>query len=291
VNRPWSRPANEPSSEPALPPGAQLPFQPDVAMSEQVFPTAPVVPDAPVVPYQPIDPFQPAVVPTAESLPVAVIDIRRASRTYYMGDLEVPALVEADLRVDVGEFVAVIGPSGSGKTTLMNLIGCLDRPTVGEVWLAGTSVADLDDDRLATLRSRFVGFVFQAYNLLPRTSALENVAAPLLYQGVGRQERLERAKVTLERLGLGDRLGHQPTELSGGQQQRVAIARALVTNPPLILADEPTGNLDSHAGAEVLAILRELHAAGRTIVLITHDSEVAAAAPRQIHIRDGRLVA
>jgi putative ABC transport system ATP-binding protein len=291
VNMPWSRPANEPSSEPALPPGAQLPFQPDVVMSEQVFPTAPVVPDAPVVPYQPIDPFQPAVVPTAESLPVAVIDIRRASRTYYMGDLEVPALVEADLRVDVGEFVAVIGPSGSGKTTLMNLIGCLDRPTVGEVWLAGTSVADLDDDRLATLRSRFVGFVFQAYNLLPRTSALENVAAPLLYQGVGRQERLERAKVALERLGLGDRLGHQPTELSGGQQQRVAIARALVTNPPLILADEPTGNLDSHAGAEVLAILRELHAAGRTIVLITHDSEVAAAAPRQIHIRDGRLVA
>jgi putative ABC transport system ATP-binding protein len=288
---PWSRPTNEPSSGPVLPPGAQPPYLPDVAVTEQVFPTAPIVPDAPVVPYQPIDPFQPAVVPTDGPLPVAVIDIRRASRTYYMGDLEVPALVEADLRVDVGEFVAIIGPSGSGKTTLMNLIGCLDRPTVGEVRLAGTSVADLDDDHLATLRSRFVGFVFQAYNLLPRTSALENVAAPLLYQGVGRQERLERATVTLERLGLGDRLGHQPTELSGGQQQRVAIARALVTNPPLILADEPTGNLDSHAGAEVLAILRELHAAGRTIVLITHDPEVAAAAPRQIHIRDGRLVA
>ena len=208
-----------------------------------------------------------------------------------MGDLEVPALVDATLRVDVGEFVAIVGPSGSGKTTLMNLIGCLDRPTAGIVSLAGTSVAELDDDALATVRSRFVGFVFQAYNLLPRTSALENVAAPLLYQGVGRKERLARAQAALERLGLGDRVTHQPTELSGGQQQRVAIARALVTNPPLILADEPTGNLDSHAGAEVMGILRELHAAGRTIVLITHDPEVAAAAPRQVHIRDGRLIA
>ena len=222
--------------------------------------------------------------------PVAVIDIQRASRTYQMGDLEVPALVDATLRVDVGEFVAIVGPSGSGKTTLMNLIGCLDRPTSGIVSLAGTSVADLDDDALATVRSRFVGFVFQAYNLLPRTSALENVAAPLLYQGVGRRERLARAQATLERLGLGDRMTHQPTELSGGQQQRVAIARALVTNPPLILADEPTGNLDSHAGAEVMGILRELHGAGRTIVLITHVPDVAAAAPRQVHIRDGRLV-
>ena len=229
----------------------------------------------------------PAVAPAA----VAVIDIRHASRTYQMGDLEVPALVDATLRVDVGEFVAIVGPSGSGKTTLMNLIGCLDRPTSGIVSLAGTSVAELDDDALATVRSRFVGFVFQAYNLLPRTSALENVAAPLLYQGVGRRERLARAQATLERLGLGDRVTHQPTELSGGQQQRVAIARALVTNPPLILADEPTGNLDSHAGAEVMGILRELHAAGRTIVLITHDPEVARAAPRQVHILDGRLVA
>ena len=229
----------------------------------------------------------PAVAPAA----VAVIDIRHASRTYLMGDLEVPALVDATLRVDVGEFVAIVGPSGSGKTTLMNLIGCLDRPTSGIVSLAGTSVAELDDDALATVRSRFVGFVFQAYNLLPRTSALENVAAPLLYQGVGRRERLARAQATLERLGLGDRVTHQPTELSGGQQQRVAIARALVTNPPLILADEPTGNLDSHAGAEVMGILRELHAAGRTIVLITHDPEVARAAPRQVHILDGRLVA
>ncbi|MFI5227404.1 MAG: ABC transporter ATP-binding protein, partial [Candidatus Limnocylindrales bacterium] len=222
---------------------------------------------------------------------IPVIDIRGASRVYQMGELEVPALVEANLRVEVGEFVAIIGPSGSGKSTLMNLIGCLDRPTSGEVHLAGTSVAELDDDGLAAVRSRFVGFVFQSYNLLPRTTALENVMTPLLYQGVSRRERVERATVALERLGLGDRLNHQPTELSGGQQQRVAIARALVTNPPLILADEPTGNLDSHAGADVLAVFRELHAAGRTVVLITHDPDVAAAAPRQIHIRDGRLVA
>jgi putative ABC transport system ATP-binding protein len=235
---------------------------------------------------------QPFLIPppiAASPLPVPVIDIRAASRIYQMGDLEVPALVEATFRVDVGEFVAVVGPSGSGKTTLMNLIGCLDRPTSGVVSLAGTSVADLDDDALAAVRSRFVGFVFQAYNLLPRTSALENVAAPLLYQGVGRRERMDRARATLERLGLGDRLAHQPTELSGGQQQRVAIARALVTDPPLILADEPTGNLDSHAGAEVMGILRGLHDAGRTIVLITHDPGVAAVAPRQVHIRDGRL--
>jgi putative ABC transport system ATP-binding protein len=222
---------------------------------------------------------------------VPVIEIRRASRLYDMGGLTVPALVEADLRVEPGEFLAIVGPSGSGKSTLMNLIGCLDRPTSGEVRLVGRSVADLDDDGLAAMRSRFIGFIFQSYNLLPRTTALENVAAPLLYQGVGRRERLDRARDTLERVGLGDRTGHQPTELSGGQQQRVAIARALVTNPPLILADEPTGNLDSHSGAEVMGILRSLHASGRTVVLITHDPDVASSAPRQIHIHDGRLSA
>jgi len=220
----------------------------------------------------------------------AVVDLRSASRIYRMGNVTVPALVDATMRVDPGEFVAVIGPSGSGKSTLMNLVGCLDRPTSGDVRLAGTSVAELDDDALARVRSRFVGFVFQAYNLLPRTTALENVAAPLLYQGVGRRERLARAQASLERLGLGDRLAHQPTELSGGQQQRVAIARALVTNPPLILADEPTGNLDSHAGAEVIALLQELNASGRTIMLITHDQDVAAVADRQIHIHDGQLL-
>jgi putative ABC transport system ATP-binding protein len=221
---------------------------------------------------------------------VPVIEIRRASRVYDMGGLTVPALLEADLRVEQGDFIAVVGPSGSGKSTLMNLIGCLDRPTSGEVLLAGRSVADLDDDGLAGLRSRFIGFIFQAYNLLPRTTALENVATPLLYQGVGRRERLERAREVLEQVGLGDRTGHQPTELSGGQQQRVAIARALVANPPLILADEPTGNLDSHSGAEVMGILRSLHASGRTVVLITHDANVASSAPRAVHIHDGRLI-
>jgi putative ABC transport system ATP-binding protein len=172
----------------------------------------------------------------------------------------------------------------------MNILGCLDRPTSGQYSLAGTRVAGLDDNGLARLRSRSIGFVFQSYNLLPRTSALDNVATPLLYQGVSRSERAARATAALQRLGMGDRLTHEPTELSGGQQQRVAVARALVTEPALILADEPTGNLDSHAGAEVMALLHELNAAGRTIVLITHDADVAATANRQIHLRDGRVV-
>jgi putative ABC transport system ATP-binding protein len=174
---------------------------------------------------------------------------------------------------------------------MMNILGCLDRPTSGHYSLAGTPVAELDDNGLAKVRSRSIGFVFQSYNLLPRTTALDNVATPLLYQGVSRRQRSARAKAALERLGMGDRLDHEPTELSGGQQQRVAVARALVTEPALILADEPTGNLDSHAGAEVIALLHELNAAGRTIVLITHDAEVAASAKRQIHLRDGRIVA
>jgi putative ABC transport system ATP-binding protein len=172
---------------------------------------------------------------------------------------------------------------------MMNIVGCLDRPTAGTYRLAGTPVAQLSDDGLARLRSRTIGFVFQSYNLLPRTTALENVATPLLYQGVGRRERLARATAALERLGLGDRLRHEPSQLSGGQQQRVAVARAIVTDPALILADEPTGNLDTASGEDVLALLRELHAAGRTIVLITHDADVAASAPRRLHIRDGRI--
>jgi putative ABC transport system ATP-binding protein len=220
-----------------------------------------------------------------------IIQLSGVGRTYSTGRLEVHALLDADLRVVPGEFLAIIGPSGSGKSTMMNILGCLDRPTSGEYHLAGIAVADLDDDGLARLRSRAIGFVFQSYNLLPRTTALDNVAAPLLYQGVGRRERTERATAALTRLGLGDRLDHEPSELSGGQQQRVAVARALVTEPALILADEPTGNLDSHTGAEVLALFRELNRAGRTIVLITHDVDVAAAATRQVHIRDGRLAA
>ena len=220
-----------------------------------------------------------------------LIALDRVSRVYRMGPTEVPALADVSLEIGIGEFVAIVGPSGSGKSTMMNILGCLDRPTHGSYRLDGTAVADLDDDALARLRSRAIGFIFQSYNLLPRTTALENVATPLLYQGVGRGERRRRAQAALERLGLGDRLEHEPTELSGGQQQRVAVARALVTEPALILADEPTGNLDSHAGAEVTAILRDLHAAGRTVVLITHDVEVAATADRQIHLRDGRIAA
>ena len=228
---------------------------------------------------------------TAATTAGPLIAFDRVSRIYSMGRLDVPALDDVSLAIDPGEFVAIVGPSGSGKSTMMNILGCLDRPTHGSYRLDGTAVADLDDDGLAALRSRTIGFVFQSYNLLPRTTALDNVATPLLYQGVGRSERVRRARATLERLGLGDRTDHEPTELSGGQQQRVAVARALVTEPALILADEPTGNLDSHAGAEVIALLRELHQAGRTIVLITHDPEVARSADRQIHLLDGRIAA
>ncbi|HXI79435.1 MAG TPA: ABC transporter ATP-binding protein [Verrucomicrobiae bacterium] len=220
-----------------------------------------------------------------------IVSLDRVSRTYAMDRVEVHALQDVSLEVGQGEFVAIVGPSGSGKSTMMNIVGCLDRPTAGTYRLAGTPVAALNDDGLAKLRSRTIGFVFQSYNLLPRTSALDNVATPLLYQGVGRRERVRRATAALERLGLGDRLDHEPNELSGGQQQRVAVARAIVTDPALILADEPTGNLDSASGRDVLAVLRELHAAGRTIVLITHDPDVAEAASRQIHIRDGRIAA
>jgi putative ABC transport system ATP-binding protein len=219
----------------------------------------------------------------------ALVEMRGVSRVYQTGHVEVAALRGVDLDVKKGEFVAIVGPSGSGKSTLMNIVGCLDRPTAGTYRLAESSVAEMDDDELARLRSRTIGFVFQSFNLLPRTSALENVATPLLYQSVGRSERTHRAQAALERLGLGERLTHEPSELSGGEQQRVAIARALVTEPALILADEPTGNLDSHSGEEVMRLLRELHAEGSTIVLITHEQEVAAAADRQIHVRDGRI--
>ena len=220
-----------------------------------------------------------------------LIQLRDVSRIYDLGHVQVAALQGVDLAVQEGEFLAIVGPSGSGKSTMMNIIGCLDRPTGGTYILNGTPVAELDDDGLAKLRSRTIGFVFQSYNLLPRTSALENVATPLLYQGVSRKVRLARAQAALERLGLGDRVNHVPTELSGGQQQRVAIARALVTEPALLLADEPTGNLDSTSGRDVMVLLRELNAAGRTIVMITHDNDVASAASRQVHVRDGRLVA
>jgi macrolide transport system ATP-binding/permease protein len=220
-----------------------------------------------------------------------LLSLRGIGRSFPSGEQEVQVLKDVNLDIGSGEMLAIVGASGSGKSTLMNILGCLDRPTSGDYRLAGQPVADLGDDELARLRSRTIGFVFQSYNLLPRTSALDNVATPLLYLGVSRTDRITRATAALERLGLGDRLRHDPSELSGGQQQRVAVARAIVTEPALILADEPTGNLDSQTGSEVLALFQDLHRSGRTIVLITHDVDVAAAASRQIHLRDGRIAA
>ncbi|MBI3752286.1 MAG: ABC transporter ATP-binding protein [Chloroflexi bacterium] len=221
---------------------------------------------------------------------MSLMQLRGVTRTYDMGHVQVQALRGVSLAVEEGEFVAIVGPSGSGKTTMMSILGCLDRPSGGTYEIAGNEIGRLGDDDLARIRSRTIGFVFQSYNLLPGTSALENVATPLLYQGVSRHDRTVRATGALERLGLGGRLTHEPTELSGGEQQRVAIARALVTDPAVILADEPTGNLAVQQGLEVLQLLRDLHASGRTIVLITHNPEVAAVATRRIHLLDGRVV-
>ena len=221
---------------------------------------------------------------------MSLMRLEAVSRTYDMGHVQVQALRGISMAVEAGELVAIVGPSGSGKTTMMSILGCLDRPSAGTYEIDGHDVGRLGDDELAKIRSRTIGFVFQSYNLLPGTSALENVATPLLYQGVTRHERLKRAGAALERLGLGARLGHEPTELSGGEQQRVAIARALVTDPAVILADEPTGNLAVQQGLEVLQLFRDLHASGRTIVLITHNPEVAEVATRRVHLLDGRVV-
>jgi putative ABC transport system ATP-binding protein len=218
---------------------------------------------------------------------MSLLALEHVGRAYEMGHETVQALRDVSMTVERGEMVAIVGPSGSGKTTMMSIIGCLDRPTSGRYELDGRDVGALDDGALAAIRSRTIGFVFQSYNLLPGTSAIDNVATPLLYQGVARRERHARAAAALERLGLGHRLKHEPTELSGGEQQRVALARALVTNPALVLADEPTGNLPQHQGEEVLRLFHELHEAGNTILLITHNPEVAAAAERRIHLLDG----
>ncbi|NOL40951.1 ABC transporter ATP-binding protein [Kribbella sandramycini] len=220
-----------------------------------------------------------------------MIDIRDVTKTYGAGETAVHALRGVSLRVDAGDYVAVMGSSGSGKSTLMNILGCLDVPTRGEYWLDGNNVAQLSEDQQALVRGRKIGFVFQSFNLIPRTTALANVELPLTYAHLRRAERRRRATHALELVGLADRTDHRPNQLSGGQQQRVAIARALATEPRILLADEPTGNLDAQSTDEVLGMFDELNAEGRTIVVITHETEVAARARRLVRVADGRIVA
>ena len=220
-------------------------------------------------------------------LPDIVILTHRLTREYDMGGEVVRALRGVNIQIRRNEFVAVMGPSGSGKSTLMNLVGCLDTPSAGEYWLNGQKVSDLSDDELARIRNKEIGFVFQTFNLLPRADALHNVELPLIYAGQSAKARRAAAARALERVGLGDRMDHRPSELSGGQRQRVAIARALVNNPSILLADEPTGNLDSATGEEIMKLFEELWETGQTIVLVTHEHDIAAHARRQIHLRDG----
>lgn len=218
------------------------------------------------------------------------LEMIHITKSYVMGDNTVHALKDISAVIEKGEWISIMGPSGSGKSTLMNILGCLDRPTSGKYLLDGTEVESLSDDQLATERNKKIGFVFQNFNLLPRMDALNNVALPLIYAGATREERMKKAAHALERVGLGDRLDHRPNELSGGQRQRVAIARALVNDPTIVLADEPTGNLDTRSGEEVMDIFKELHKQGRTIVLVTHEPEIAEFAERIIVVRDGEIV-
>ncbi|HMC23591.1 MAG TPA: ABC transporter ATP-binding protein [Thermoanaerobaculia bacterium] len=218
-----------------------------------------------------------------------LIEMHELTRVYQLGPQEIHALSGIDLIVNHGEYVAIMGPSGSGKSTLMNIIGCLDRPSAGKYILDGTPVESMEDDDLAAVRNKKIGFVFQTFNLLPRTTALQNVELPLVYAKMPRVERHQQAQEALIAVGLGDRMSHQPNELSGGQRQRVAIARALVNRPSLLLADEPTGNLDSQTGREILDLFRDLHSRGNSIIMATHEDDVAREAKRIIHIRDGKI--
>ena len=218
-----------------------------------------------------------------------VIKTEALAKVYAMGAEEVHALRGVDVEIRKGEYVAIMGPSGSGKSTLMNLIGCLDSPSSGKYWLAGRLVSDLDDDELAHIRNKEIGFVFQTFNLLPRATALHNVELPLIYNGTPAEERIEKSKKALERVDLVDRMTHKPNELSGGQRQRVAIARALVNNPSIVLADEPTGNLDSKTREEIMSLFENLYRQGNTIILVTHENDIARHAHRIIHIRDGKI--
>jgi putative ABC transport system ATP-binding protein len=219
-----------------------------------------------------------------------VIVLRNVTKTYPMGEFAVRALDRVTLVIEAGDFVAIMGASGSGKSTLMNIIGCLDVPTQGRYWLDGVDVRGLDELALSRVRNRKIGFIFQSFNLIPRTTALANVELPLMYSGVRSAARRERALAALDQVGMSERIDHKPNEMSGGQQQRVAVARAIVTNPSLILADEPTGNLDTHSSAEVMRIFSQLNAAGRTVVLITHEPDIAAYANRTVRVRDGQII-
>ena len=220
---------------------------------------------------------------------MALIETQDLWKTYQMGSEEIHALRGVSIQIEKGEYVAIMGPSGSGKSTLMNLIGCLDTPSKGSYLLNAKQVSQMNDDELARIRNEEIGFVFQTFNLLPRATALHNVELPLVYGGVSGKERTERARAALEKVELADRQTHRPNQLSGGQRQRVAIARALVNNPSILLADEPTGNLDSKTGVEIMGVFEKLHAAGNTVVLVTHEPDIAAYAHRAIHIRDGQV--
>ncbi len=218
-----------------------------------------------------------------------ILRLESAGKTYIIGAVRVEALKDVDIKIESGEYIAIMGPSGSGKSTLLNLLGCLDRPSTGKYYLGGTDVSGLDDDSLSEIRNRKLGFVFQSYNLIPQLTVIENICVPLYYQGCPESESRMRAESLAERMGLSDRLKHRPMELSGGQQQRVAVARSLANDPLLIMADEPTGNLDSATGQDLLGLLDELHAEGKTLVVVTHDPDVADRAQRVIRMMDGRV--
>ena len=218
-----------------------------------------------------------------------VVGIEKLSKIYQLGSVELAALREIDLNIEQGEYVAIMGPSGSGKSTLLNMLGCLDRPTSGRYWLGGKDVSSLDDDELSLIRGKRIGFIFQSYNLIGQLNVVENIELPMFYQGYSEAESYKRAKELAEMVGLGQRLNHRPSELSGGQQQRVAVARALANDPVVILADEPTGNLDSKSGFEILGILDGLHKEGKTLMMVTHDPNISKRAQRIIHLLDGRI--
>jgi len=220
---------------------------------------------------------------------MVVVNTQKLCKIYQLGAVELPALCDVDLKIEQGQYVTIMGPSGSGKSTLLNVLGCLDRPTSGEYWLGGEDVSGLNDDELSLIRGKRIGFIFQSYNLIGQLNVIENIELPMFYQGYSERESADRARELAAMVGLGDRLKHRPAELSGGQQQRVAIARALANDPVIILADEPTGNLDSQSGFEILNILNDLHQRGKTLIVVTHDDNIAAKAQRSVHLLDGRI--